>query len=182
MNICFGSRVTSSDLKELGILKELLIDPAAREIAYLVVQRGLFFPTDTLVPADAVAGVTDGGIRLNQTSEMISGQVQELSAPETQPARSIIPPGFVPGELPPPVAAPDDTVEIDHDTPVETAEGYTAGRVAAIRTADHRLTHLRLKGGILQAGREIPAECIAGIEDNRVVLTISREELEKLPA
>ncbi len=177
MNIRFGERVTSSDLKELGILKELLVQPATREVAYLVVQRGLFFGTDTLVPTEAVAGVTPDGIRLNQTAETISSQVQEISAPETQPRSSLIPPGFVPGEISPPLAAPNGTVSLDHDTPVETSDGRAVGRILSVTTADRRITEIVLKGGMAHPGRTFDAESIGHIEDNRIVLTIPAEAL-----
>ena len=180
MNIFFGKHVTSSDQKGLGILKELLIHPDTREVAFLVVQRGLFFSTDTLIPFDAVTGVSEDGIHIGETAETLVNRIQEISTPETQPRRSLIPPGFVPGEMPPPPVAPDDTVSMDHDTPVESCKGESVGRITGVVTCDGKISHIHTRGGLLRPARMIPETRVAAIVDNGVHLNISAMDLEKM--
>ena len=180
MNILFGKHVTSSDQKGLGILKELLVHPDTRQVAFLVVQRGLFFSTDTLIPFAAVTGVAENAIQIGEPAEMLTSRVQVISAPETQPHRSLIPPGLVPGEIPPPPVAPDGTVSMDHDTPVESCRGESVGRVMGVMTSDGKISHIRTKGGLLRPERMIPEKWVAAIVDNSVLLTITAAELEKL--
>jgi len=180
MNILFGKHVTSSDQKSLGILKELLVHPDTRKVAFLVVQRGLFFSTDTLIPFDAVTGVADDVIQVGEPAEILTSRIQEISTPETQPHRSLIPPGFVPGEIPPPPIAPDDTVSMDHDTPVESCRGESVGCVTGVMTCDGKISYIQTKGGLLRPARIIPETSIAAIVDNGIQLTITAADLEKL--
>lgn len=77
MKLTYGSKVYSSDEKELGFIQELVIDPRSRAVTHIVVQQGLFFSSDRLIGVDVIADAREGEVILKETAAKLD---EELSA------------------------------------------------------------------------------------------------------
>lgn len=173
MKLYFGARVVSADGRAVGLLQEVVVHPADRQVTHLVVQKGLLFHADTLLPATAVAASSQQQIRLGLDAAAIvphTGEFrphefivvdEEPAAPDrplggavwTAPPQApplpqlppnLIPPGVAPAPMEEAVAIPAEAVLLDPGAPVEDADGTTVGRVAEVVTDERQqITHLR---------------------------------------
>ena len=55
MKLRYGSKVFAADREQLGVIKELVVEPLLRTITHMVIQKGLFFGQDRVIPVDLVA-------------------------------------------------------------------------------------------------------------------------------
>lgn len=75
MEIRLDAPVVSSDGTHVGDVDRLVIDPANRDIASLIIQEGLILTEDRIIETDAIERVADDGtIHLNITAD----QAEEL--------------------------------------------------------------------------------------------------------
>jgi uncharacterized protein YrrD len=167
MKFTYGASVYSSDQKELGILDELVIEPRSRVVTHIVVQRGLLFLSDRLIPADLITEITDEGVFLSRSADELD---KELSAeyessnyiplqdedvadrfgvgarvwarPATaglgdMPYPPIVPPGI--GPLPSALGTPIPLTEIslEKGSLVRSADGKKIGKVEKCITDDN---------------------------------------------
>jgi len=159
MKLYFGARVFSSDNHEIGILTEVVLNPATREVTHLVIQKGLLFHNDALVPAAGVVEATRSEVHLCLRAaemESCSGEFRQeeflpaaevpaaipgeelkgaLWTPPVGPSplpklpQSLVPPGITPGEISPHVSVPPEEIVLDPGCPVESCDGKTVGHV-----------------------------------------------------
>lgn len=64
-----GVDVYSSDDEKIGTLHRVVMDPKTKEVTHIVVQRGLLFTEDKVVPMDLVGSVTEDRISLQGSKE-----------------------------------------------------------------------------------------------------------------
>lgn len=168
MKFFFGTHVYSQDRKDVGMLREIVACPLTREVTHLVVQKGLFFHTDTLVPATAVTRADEAAVELCLTADQLepctaeyqphhfvsaaipakAGDTQKLASfLWTQPKdarplpdlpRSLIPPGIGRVDIPESITVPPDDILLDPGCPVEAADGETIGKVVELITNDRK--------------------------------------------
>src|ERR1041385_2970667 len=69
MRVEIGVRVQSSDGKDLGAIRNLIVDVESREVRSVVVEKGFLFKEDREVPLGQLTERSNGFIRLNMTSE-----------------------------------------------------------------------------------------------------------------
>ena len=200
MNLHFGARVICADGTELGRLRELAVHPQTHFVTHLIVQKGLFDTTATVIPAVAVAESSHGEIRLALTESQLAGFRQPHRDADFTPAgatavvqaapdaklpelpASMIPPGFQPDVMTAPTAVEFDEAVLEPGSPVSTSDGHNAGRVHEVMTLpDGRISSFHVKGPLFQRPHIIPAQWIAGLDDNRIVLTLTAAELAERP-
>lgn len=205
MKLVFGTNVYGRDGEQVGVIKEVVVDPATREVSHLVVQRGLLFQDDRLVDMDLVEGTTTEGVRLSRTSAELEGitgeyrqdeyvesaraETQSEDLPEKLWARppttgsSVVPPGITPGDLPPDVSIPANDVGLLHGSKVVGKEGKAFGKVKALLTdADDKLSHIVVSEGLVfPRPKMVPIDWIASFEENTVVLATNSTEVDQLP-
>jgi sporulation protein YlmC with PRC-barrel domain len=63
--------VLSSDDRELGVIHQMLIDPARRVVTAVVVRQRAFPPHDVAVPVSAMQGEPTAGLHLTATAERV---------------------------------------------------------------------------------------------------------------
>jgi len=63
-----GLKVESSDGKDLGSIRNLIVDTDIKEVRSVVVEKGFLFKEDHEVPLDRLAERQNGRIRLNMTA------------------------------------------------------------------------------------------------------------------
>jgi uncharacterized protein YrrD len=166
MKLAYGSRVIASDGNELGILKELVIDPRSRVVTHLVVQSGLLFPDDKLIPAEFVAEAGGAEITLSVPQDAILDQhaadyrqdeyvpledsgLLELTGAEARvwarppavglaqvPMPSVVPPGIGPLPPEPEVVVPFDEITLESGSRVRAADGKPIGTIHECVTDD----------------------------------------------
>ena len=159
MKLYFGARVFSSDDREVGILTEVVLHPATREVTHLVIQKGLLFHNDALVPAAGVVEATQSEVHLCLRASEIESCSAEFREQEFVPAAetpatapgeelkgalwapplgpsplpkmpaSLVPPGITPGEISPHVSVPAEEIVLDPGCPVESCDGKMVGHV-----------------------------------------------------
>jgi sporulation protein YlmC with PRC-barrel domain len=62
-----GSEVFSSEGESIGRLRRVVIDPATKKVAALIVERGLLFTEEKLVPLTLVDRVEDDRVILSSS-------------------------------------------------------------------------------------------------------------------
>ena len=200
MNLHFGARVICADGTDLGRLRELAVHPQTHFVTHLIVQKGLFNATATVIPAVAVAESSRTEIHLALTATQLAGFRQPHRDADFTPAgatavvqaapevklpelpSSMIPPGFQPDVMTAPTPVDFDEAILEPGAPVSTADGHNAGRVHEVMTLpDGRISSFHVKGPLFQRPHIIPAQWIAGLDDNRIVLTLTAAELAERP-
>lgn len=53
------TRLETADGEDLGTMKEFVIDPGRTELTHVIVEKGIFFPDDRVVPVDTIDQVQD---------------------------------------------------------------------------------------------------------------------------
>lgn len=63
-----GTRVFTSDEKEVGTINRFVLDPDTNEVTHIVVQKGWLFTEDKVVPLDWVASTTEEKVVLRENT------------------------------------------------------------------------------------------------------------------
>lgn len=159
MQLAYGKKIYSNDGQQIGTIKEFVIDPRTRIITHMVIQRGLFFASDQLIPTSIVSGTEDDLVTLSENAQEIAQRfVQDYRSEEyleledenvrqslgtagrvwsrplyvstvEAPYQSVVPPGI--GPLVPETEPPMplDEIVLEKGSPVKTKEGKEIGRI-----------------------------------------------------
>ena len=166
MDLPYRGKVFSADGKEIGILRELVIDPRSRVITHLVIQKGLLFASDRLLSTEYIDRVEDENVMLTLRAD----QIEESEAPEYRerefipiededvkgkigqggriwvrppeastgdyPYQSIIPPGIGPIVPEHEPPIPLDEITLERGSVVRASDGKEIGTVLECRVDD----------------------------------------------
>ena len=66
-----GTKVFTSDNKDVGSVDRVVLNPNSKKVTHLVIRKGFLFTEDTIVPVDMVASATEERVDLNRTSETL---------------------------------------------------------------------------------------------------------------
>jgi sporulation protein YlmC with PRC-barrel domain len=174
----------------------IILNPVTRQVTHVVVQEDSFPHLERLVPVEMVAETSPDRIHLTCTQQGLHGLEAFI---ETE---------FLPGEFPyatyglnefrlwPYVLPDDELVPLEHERvpPGELAVRRgshvraTDGEVGQVdeflvdRETEH-ITHLVLREGHLWGKRDVlvPVSEIGQVDEDRVYLTLSKEEVANLP-
>ncbi|REK21843.1 MAG: DUF2171 domain-containing protein [Actinobacteria bacterium] len=64
-----GSPVRAADGTDLGVISRLVVDPSRSAITHLVVQKGILFAEDRVIPVEHIADVDESGVVLSRESD-----------------------------------------------------------------------------------------------------------------
>ena len=208
MDFRIGRPVMAEDGR-VGTLDRLIFDPVADQVRGLVVREPGLLPNDVVVPLDRVLSADEKEVRVRGTVEEIASLEGFSHAQFTEPPEDWLPPTdlaaesasflfpaspYAVGAFAPtaPLAVPADEVEeekppgavdLSADTVVNCTDGF-AGTVDRVLTegATDRVTHLIVRrGALITRDIMVPAELIASTAEETVYLSISQEELDRLP-
>lgn len=194
-----GSTVYTQEGKEVGSLLRVVLDPHTNEATHIVIQRGLIFVSDKVVPVSYVASASDAGVILNcsiQELEELSPLDIEKPIPENErvkPKRIYIP--TMGGAYPTVIEQPEIDTRIERTIPenlvalkagarVKGQDGGHLGNVERVFTDPEtgEVTHFVVSHGFLKNGKkEIPVQWARMIDENEIELVIPGKEFKDLP-
>ena len=206
MQIKRGVSVYTKDNREIGQVERVVIDPKTQEISALVVQRGVLFTDDKVLPLDWIAETSEDqlmlevDVDLDRLPDFESKQyillrpedwASSYSAGDAIPLYWYPPYGFAPiGESAygPQIVEteeniPEGTIPLEEGADVLSADGNQVGKIAEILTTpgSDRVSHFVIAGGRLSGKRLIPAIWVKVIDEEKIQLIIKTKLLEKLP-
>jgi sporulation protein YlmC with PRC-barrel domain len=192
---------------EIGVLADLVVDPASRRVTHLVVQANHHAALARLVPIELATGedLADGRLslrcsthelrRLPEVRELAYARLYDFPVEDPDWDVGITEVLALPGRGNPDVELnptaeppamiydriPKGEVELRRGSPVVTADGRRVGRVTGlVADDDDHITAVVLRRGWLHRPREltIPARAVARVETDAVTLRLAKRELD----
>jgi uncharacterized protein YrrD len=211
MRLIKGADVYSAQGDKLGTLSSVIIDPNTREVTHLVVEKGLLFNTNKIIPIDQVNPQNEGMIILTSSEQDLKEfddfeedhfvSLDEAENPEAGVEYSYWypPPNYAAWRTGmqmvfPPVPTyavrttqniPDGTVALEEGARVESADNKQVGTIEQliVETENNHVTHMVISAGLLFKERKlIPVNWISTIGEQEVRLSVNARTLEKLPS
>ena len=190
-----GTDVVGSDGEKLGTVAYVVVRPPEMHVTDFVVSTGAILGRDVVVPVSAVTGVADGEVHLSMDKDEVNRcedyvEVRYERPPEdwiaptglAYPSQTMLWPAGV--NMPEPssveVNAPPGTVGLHEGMDVESSDGHRVGSIEALDqdAATGNITAIIVKQGhLFTHDTRIPIESVAGVENDKVTLTVPRDAL-----
>lgn len=207
-----GAGIYTAEGEHVGEIHRVVIEPGSNGVTHLVIQKGVLFPEERVLPISLVVAANDDKVTLRpgigdlnelpkyQQSHYVAA---EYAMPTAQPTPGV-------GEIYwyPPVGGgwmtgtpeeepgskfvegsgkniPEDAVAIREGAEVISRDEESIGDIERIITdsVTDRVTHVLISRGlILKEEKVVPAIWISDISEERVKLSVSSEVMESLPA
>ncbi len=193
MNIELGSDIYGSDGEKLGVVDSLVIDPDNGAISSVIVRKGLFFPTDKILPASSVTSVDDQGVHVNLSKDDVEQLTEYMDTEYVWPPAGYYGTG---GYMWPATSVytsdlmVDDEVEERHPGSIILSEGTLVvdndnedvGRIKEMATDERgRVVGFRVEQGFFRHHEHyIPAHFVDTADDTVVRLKVPKERLESV--
>lgn len=199
-----GSEVVSSDGERVGTVKWVVLDPISKKVGYLVVEKGLLFTQDKIIPVDFVESVEENRILLHETRDAL-GKLNDFEVthyvpvsddPDNVEAYYWYPPlsGVNMGGyplFPQPLYIehterniPENYVALKEGARVIAEDGQDLGIVERViaDTKTDRATHFVISsGGLLKQRKLIPIHWVKDVSEEEIHLAVDSGFLERLP-
>jgi len=193
VNIELGSDIYGSDGEKLGVVDSLVVEPDTGEITSIVVRKGLFFPTDKILPASSATRVDDEGVHVNLTKDDVDQLTEYMDTEYVWPPAGYYGDG---GYMWP--ATSTYTTDLMVDTEIEernpgaiilsegtlvvSSDDEELGRITEMATDDRgRVVGIRVEEGFFRHHEHyIPAHFVASADDTIVRLNITKERVESI--
>lgn len=203
-----GARVTGPEGENLGKIERYVVDPSTRDVTHVVIQKGIVFPEERVVPVEALhPGAEEGRLTLDPEVDTdhlpvfeerhyvdltadTSGTPVEPQVPVSAWAYPIAPVGHYPvypSLAMPPLAVestrnvPDGSIVVEERARVVTADGDDVGRVKEVATdASGRLAYIVADPGLLASERLIPEHWIDSVDETTIRLALDAEAIRRL--
>jgi len=209
MQLIKNADVFSSAGEKIGTLDRVVLDPESRDVTHIVVEKGILFTTNKVIPIQFVNLQQDEErIVLKQTEDELEklpsyneSAYVEL-APNDYPYdnihavywypplpvqwQSMADPMWYPTSRPPIVQAeviPEGAVALKQGAEVMSQDGKHIGNVElVILDPDGHITHIVVGEGIfLKQKKLVPAHWIKNVDTNKVDLTVWSDLFDQLP-
>jgi len=198
LDLNIGAQVHCKD-QHCGKLIKLVVEPEARQVTDLIVEKGLLLKHDRVLPLSTVGWVTNSEIYLNFEHNELGSYPEYHERESQEPApeakgesyATTLTPGF--GPVVETRAVPmirkriyegiaPGRVVIGHRTAIENLH-QTVGHVdhIVVDSASGQITHLVMRRGLLAEYVVIPGDQIKSIDEQSVFVEVSEEELAALP-
>ncbi|MEX1158014.1 MAG: PRC-barrel domain-containing protein [Thermomicrobiales bacterium] len=193
MNIELGSDIYGSDGEKLGVVDSLVVEPETGAISSVIVRKGLFFPTDKILPASAVTSVDKQGVHVNLSKDDVAQLTEYMDTEYVWP-----PAGYYGsyGYMWPATSVYTDDLMVDHEieerhpgsiilsegTLVVDNDNDEVGRITELATDDRgRVVGIRVEQGFFRHhDHYIPANLIDTADDFVVRLKVDKDRLEAI--
>jgi uncharacterized protein YrrD len=193
VNIELGSDIYGSDGEKLGVVDSLVVEPDTGAISSIVVRKGLFFPTDKILPASAATSVDEDGVHVNLTKDDVEQLTEYMDAEYMWP-----PAGYYGGAgyIWPAASVyttdlmVDAEIEERHPGSIILSEGTLVvgsdneelGRITEMVTDDRgRVAGIRVEEGFFRHHEHyIPAHLVESADDTVVRLKVTKDRVENI--
>ena len=193
MDIQLGSDIIGSDGEKLGVVDSLVVEPEDGTIRSVIVRKGLFFPTDKILPISSVKRVDDERVEVNLTKHDVEQLTEYMDAEYLWP-----PAGYygTAGYMWPAssVYTTDllvdrevhernpDAIILSEGTRVVDDDNDELGRITELATDDQgRVAGFRVEQGLFRHHEHyIPARLVASADDTVVRLSVDKDRLEAI--
>lgn len=207
MKVKFGVDVKTFDGEKIGTVKQVVIDPATQEISHLIIEKGLLFKVDKVLPISLVLQSTEEEVKLIETDENLEElpefqddyylpiDAEPMYDPELALSRNflIAKPRIVPkkredvryikqGDYQ--ENLPEDTRMLRIGAEVFSLDGEQVGRVRelVLDFQTNQITHLILDRALLMDDQVlIPYPWVDEVSKDQVTLLVDQQVIENLP-
>lgn len=185
MQLKEGTGVFTAQGEEIGKINRIVLNPVSKEVTHIVVQKGLLFPEDKVVPVEWIESADADRVTLSLNSADVQNlppfeEVYYVSLDEAERRRlANLPHGYTPAYywyppyglpaypftavIPPNVAMeterniPSNTVPLKEGADVISAEGEHVGDVERVFTDpdSNMATHFLISQGLLLKERKL---------------------------
>lgn len=200
MHIELGKDIVGADGDKIGVVDGLVMDPRSGEVRSIVLRKGMFFPSDLIVPMESVTGADAERVTVNFTTKEASSMREYMDADFMTPPAGYFPADgvymwpranvfaanyvndqnlTVQDEL---EERDPDAVLVTEGTRVVDAAGEDIGRVTELATDERGLVSgFRVEEGLFRHHeRFIPVHFIVAADDRVVTLSVAKSEIEEL--
>lgn len=207
-----GATIDSADDKQVGKLRRVVLDPRTQTVSHIIVEQGLLFPEDRVVPINLVESALEEHIRLRLNAEELKGlpefvETNYIQVPEEErivsaagqaaPFYPIAPmPTWKPGtpvsdrDIEPMIEEqerhiPDESVAVQKGADVLALNDEKVGEIEEVLTDpnSHQITQFVIaKGLVLKEEKRVPIEWVSEIHEDEIRLAVGPKILEYLPA
>jgi uncharacterized protein YrrD len=205
-----GAEVFSGEGEKIGTLNRVVIDPRTREVSSLVVEKGILFRTDKVIPITLVDLDIEDRIILKKTNQDIledfpdfeTAHYVPLDEPDNPSYEAVeasywyppIHPGwamsnYVGHPLPNFVLKtdqdiPEGTVALEEGAKVISRDGEHIGNVEQVITEsqENRVSHFVISEGFFLKERKlVPAVWVTDVAEDEIHLSVESSLFERLP-
>lgn len=188
-----GTSVYTIDHREAGSIQRVVIDPETNQVTDIVIQKGIFFKDDKVVPIVKVTSATEEGITLACTVEELK-ELPPLLIKQIKPGEEAqnfnssmggmfgaVPSG--PEVVPETTRTiPEDLVALKEGAVVMSQDNKRVGNIERIFTDEGKVTHFTLAQGLLtKSEKSIPMEWATMVSEDEVDLSVEAQKIESLP-
>ena len=208
MQLIKNADVFSSAGERVGTLDRVVLDPESKDVTHIVVEKGILFTTNKVIPIEYVDLQNDERIVLKQTEEELEKlpayneaayvaldptdyPYDNLTAVYWYPPlpvqwQSLANPIWYPASKPPILNAetiPEGTVALKEGAEVISQDGKHIGNVElVIIDSDQHISHVVVGEGIfLKKKKVVPAHWIKNVDTDKVELTVWSDLFDQLP-
>ena len=207
MKVQFGADVITYDEKKVGTVKEVVLDPATKEITHLIIEKGLVFTEDKVLPISLVLDAREDEVKLVETDQDLH-ELPDFEEDQYFPVASrpmydpdlvysrnflIAKPRIAPkqqegvrvtevkGAL---KNIPDDAERLQVGADVVTLDGEKVGLIKEIllESPTDQVSHVVLDRGLLKSEDAlIPIHWVDQVSEDEVKLLVDQEVIQNLP-
>ena len=196
--IDIGADVYGADGNRLGTVSYVVVQPPTMRVTNLAIKTGALLGRIVVVPTDRILEVAAGDVFLSIKKEDLDSFPDYVEVDYQQP-----PPGWVPppdfyyppaAVLLPPTASVPEVVHVRVNAPpgtrgirdgqeVDTVDGHKVGSVDRVDVDldSDRVTGFVVKEGFLfTRDTRIPIEDVEGIRDDKVILKLTKDQIDQV--
>ena len=211
MKLKKGADVFSSVGEKIGSLDRVVLNPETKEVTHLVVEKGVLFTTNKVIPIEYVNMEVGDRITLEKTAEELKVlpsydphtyiNLDKTDYPDEEQNLEAIywyPPlhypwwttGGVSSWYPKPVyvkaenVIPEDTIALEEGAKVVSKDGKHIGNVkqVIVESDEYRATHIVVgEGFLLKEQKLVPTLWITDVDEDQVTLSVSSGLFDRLP-
>lgn len=189
-----SANVFTADGKDAGSLHRVVIEPESNEVTHIVVQSGLLFKDDKVIPVTNIASAFEDEVALNCTGDELQELPPlkiEVQVPNDAPGRGQSYDPVTGGMLYAPPAIietrrtiPEELVALKEGAQVISEDNKHVGNLECVvtRPASANVTHLTVSHGFLtKSKKSIPIQWVKLLDEDKVQLTVEAREFELVP-
>jgi len=210
MELTKGTDVFSSVGEKIGKLERVVLDPETKEVTHLIIEKGILFTTNRVVPIDYVKLEVEERITLDKTAQELEALPSYDPSTYLDLAKTDYPdldrgveavyyypplhlswwamggriwypkPKFVKAEK----VIPEGTIALEEGAKVISKDGEHLGNIerVIVEPSENRATHIVISEGLFSKERKlIPSLWIREVDEDEVHLSVWSDLFDQLP-